>query len=133
MNLLIVDDSDLFRDRFGKMLTNIPDLEIIGEARDVSEAMDSIQELKPDVVTLDIRMPNGNGIDVLKIMKKTGNKAKFIVITNYPYPQLRDKCLEEGAEYFFDKLNGLEEVWEILNRWTAEQSNQRKKGDKSHE
>ena len=125
MNLLIVDDSDLFRDRFGKMLSNIPDLEIIGEASDVSEAKDSILELKPDVVTLDIRMPNGNGIDVLKIVKKTRNKAKFIVITNYPYPQLRDKCLNEGADFFFDKSSDLEEVWEMLNKWAAEYSDKR--------
>ena len=133
MNLLIVDDSDLFSDRFAKMLSNIPELEIIGEARDVSEAKDFIKRSKPDVVTLDIRMPNGNGIEVLKSAKLSRKKIKVIVVTNYPYPQLRDKCLEEGADYFFDKLSGLEEVWEILNRWTAEQSNQRKKGDKSHE
>jgi len=125
MNLLIVDDSDLFRDRFGKMLSNIPDLEIIGEARDVLEAKESIMKLKPDVVTLDIRMPNGNGIEVLKSVKISGNKIKIIVLTNYPYPQLRDKCLEEGADYFFDKLNGLEDIWKILNGWAAEYSNQR--------
>ena len=124
MNLLIVDDSDLFRDRFGKMLSNIPNLEIIGEARDVLEAKSSIKELNPDVVTLDIRMPNGNGIEVLKSAKKNGNKIKVIVVTNYPYPQLRDKCLEEGADYFFDKLNGLEDIWEILKRWAAEYSKQ---------
>jgi len=112
VNLLIVDDSDLFRDRFAKLLSNIPDLEIIGEARDVSEAKDFIKGSKPDVVTLDIRMPNGNGIEVLKSAKKYGNKIKVIVVTSYPYPQLRDKCLEEGAEYFFDKSSGLEEVWE---------------------
>lgn len=107
------------------MLFNIPDLEIIGEASDVLEAKDSIMKLKPDVVTLDIRMPNGNGIEVLKSAKINGNKIKVIVVTNYPYPQLRDKCLEEGAEYFFDKSSGLEEVWEILNKWAAEYSNKR--------
>ena len=125
MNLLIVDDSDLFSDRFAKMLSNIPDLKIIGEASDVLEAEDSIMKLKPDVVTLDIRMPNGNGIEVLKSAKINGNKIKVIVVTNYPYPQLRDKCLEEGADYFFDKSSGLEEVWEILNKWAAEYSNKR--------
>ena len=125
MNLLIVDDSDLFRDRFGKMLSNIPDLKIIGEARDVLEAKDSIKELNPDVVTLDIRMPNGNGIEVLKSAKKNRNMIKVIVVTNYPYPQLRDKCLDEGADYFFDKMNGLEDTWEILNKWAAEYSNKR--------
>jgi len=125
VNLLIIDDSDLFRDRFGKMLSNIPNLEIIGEARDVLEAKNSIKELNPDVVTLDIRMPNGNGIEVLKSAKIKGNKIKVIVVTNYPYPQLRDKCLAEGADYFFDKLSGLEDIWKILNRWAVEYSNQR--------
>jgi len=120
LKLLIIDDSDLFRDRFAKMLSNITGLELIGEARDVVEAKDLIIKLNPDVITLDIRMPKGNGIDVLKVAKKKGNKIKVIVATNYPYPQLRDKCIEEGADYFFDKLDGLEEIWEILNKWAAD-------------
>jgi CheY-like chemotaxis protein len=67
------------------------------------EAVDFIPKLKPDVVILDVRMPGKNGIDVLKQIKTDESPPIVIMFTNYPYPQYRDRCLQAGADFFFDK------------------------------
>ena len=96
------------------MLSGIPGIDSIIQARNVIEAKDSINSNMPDVMTLDIRMPDGNGIEVLKEVKQNKKAPVVIVLTNYPYPQLQRKCLEEGANYFFDKSDNYEGVLEII-------------------
>ncbi len=103
MKILIADDSDLMRDRIKESLKNIKGVEILEEAKDGIEAVKLIDEKKPDLVLLDIRMPQLNGIGVLKKMKENGSNAKVCILTNYPYSQYKEKCLQEGADYFFDK------------------------------
>jgi DNA-binding NarL/FixJ family response regulator len=69
-------------------------------------------------VILDIRMPGGSGIDVLENIKKTNAAPVVIVLTNYPYPQYRKKCMALGAEYFFDKTTEFEKVTEVIENLT---------------
>jgi YesN/AraC family two-component response regulator len=72
--------------------------------------------LRPDVVILDIRMPENNGIQVLEAIKKSAAAPVVIMLTAFPYPQYRKKCLEAGAEYFFDKATEFEQVAEVLKK-----------------
>ena len=91
----------------------------MGQASDAPEALEAIGRLKPDVVILDIRMPGGNGIQVLEVIK--GNEAAPVVImlTAFPYPQYREKCLKAGADYFFDKASEFSRVPEVLKQLQA--------------
>ena len=98
------------------MLSEIEGIEIIGEAQDGIEARDRIPELKPDVLILDIRMPWRSGIDVLRDIKQSDPATKVIILTNYPYPQYRKKCMEEGADFFFDKSTEFEKVPEVIEQ-----------------
>ena len=98
------------------MLSEIEGVEIIGVAQDGIEATDRILELKPDVLILDIRMPLRSGIDVLRDIKKSAPTTKIIILTNYPYPQYRKRCMEEGAEFFFDKSTEFEKVPEVIRK-----------------
>jgi len=116
MKVLIADDSQVMRERLIITLSSYSNIEIVGEAEDSIEAIKSISTTKPDVVILDVRMPGGGGIHVLKtIEKKTNSTPIMVVFTNYPYPQYRKKCLEEGAEFFFDKLTESEKMIEALD------------------
>ena len=65
---LVCDDNDIMRQMILDMLSDAPDIEVIGEACDGREAVDAIKELVPDVVLLDLVMPNVDGINVLKIV-----------------------------------------------------------------
>ena len=124
MKVLIVDDSEILRDRLMAMLSEIIELENISQAKDVPDAMNSFQKLHPDVVILDIRMPGGSGIEVLQEMKKSSRPPVAIVFTNYPYPQYRRKCMEAGADFFFDKSTEFDKAMEVLKRLSRNQSRQ---------
>ena len=114
MKVLIVDDSELMRKRLSEMISQVEGVEIVGKAERSQEAIEAIQKLKPNVVILDIKMPGGNGIGVLEHIKKNNTNTKVIMFTNYPYPQYRKKCMDLGADYFFDKSTEFEEVVEVL-------------------
>ncbi len=120
MKVFIADDSELMRERLVAMLSELPDIEIIGQARDGLEAIDLIQKLKPEVVILDIRMPGKSGIDVLQNIKENDPTTRVIMFTNYPYPQYRDKCLKAGADFFFDKSTDFDQLIQVLNTLVQE-------------
>ncbi|MDP8208465.1 MAG: response regulator transcription factor [Candidatus Electryonea clarkiae] len=114
IKVVIVDDSILILDRLKVMLAEIPSVEVIGEAGDKDEAVKLILECKPDVAILDIRMPGGSGIEVLKIIKDKSPEIMVMMLTNYPYQQYRDKCKQEGCEYFFDKATEMRMLEDVL-------------------
>ena len=116
MKVFIADDSDVVRERLVVMLSGIEGIEIIGEAKDGPEAEEFIQELKPDAVILDIRMPFRSGLDVLRHIKDSDPAPKVIILTNYPYPHYRRRCMEEGADFFFDKSGEFDKVIEVLKQ-----------------
>lgn len=103
MKVLIVDDSKLLRDRLKISLQEIDNLEIIGEATNGVEAMQFIQKKTPDFIILDIGMPKMNGLEVLKKMKEAGSESSVCIFTNYSSDQYKQKCLDLGADFFFDK------------------------------
>ena len=89
---------------------------MVGESGEVKEATDAILVQKPDVVLLDIHLFNGNGIDVLQRLKKENPAPAVIILTNYPYPQYRQKCLEAGADFFFVKSTEFDQVVPALKQ-----------------
>jgi len=119
MKVFIADDSKVLRERVIEMFSELPGIEIIGHAQDVPEALTAIKKLNPDVVILDIRMPGGSGIDVLQDIKKEKQAPVVIILTNYPYPQYRKKCLGLGADYFFDKSTEFEKITELFKQLTV--------------
>ncbi|MFA4917642.1 MAG: response regulator transcription factor [Thermodesulfovibrionales bacterium] len=116
MKVFIADDSSEIRKRIIAMLSDLAEsIEMIGEAENVQDAINSIHEFDPDVVILDIRMPGGSGIDVLKKIKKKNEVPVIIILTNYPYSQYRKKCMEAGADFFFDKSGDFEEIVKVVS------------------
>lgn len=116
MKVFIADDSALLRERLIDMLSEIEGIEIVGQAQDSLSAVRSIHRLKPDVVILDILMPRGSGFNVLQNIKKNKVAPVVIMFTNYPYPQYRKKCMEEGADFFFDKSSEFGKINDVLKQ-----------------
>ncbi len=116
MRVFIADDSSTLRQRLVAMLDELDDVEVIGQAQDVPEAIDLIRKIKPQVVILDIRMPGGSGIDVLENIKRNMPSLIIIMLTNYPYPQYRKRCLEAGADFFFDKSNEFHKIPQVFKQ-----------------
>jgi DNA-binding NarL/FixJ family response regulator len=118
VKVFIVDDSAVLRERLITILSDLKGIEIIGQAKGPLEAQEAIPNLNPDVVILDIRMPGGNGIDVLENIKKGKSPPIVIMFTNYPYPQYRKKYMDAGADFFFDKSTEFDKIFEILKKLT---------------
>jgi DNA-binding NarL/FixJ family response regulator len=119
IRVFLADDSLTVRDRLTSLLRDMPQVEVVGTASDAAEAISAIQQLKPDVVILDIRMPAGSGIGVLRSLQQKPEKPKFIMLTNYPFLQYRKTCLEAGASYFFDKSSEFDKIPEALEQLTS--------------
>jgi len=116
VKLLIVDDSKIVADRLAAFIQErSPASRIVGHARDGVQALEYIQDLQPDVIILDIQMPGRSGIEVLRDVKAMPAPPVVIILTNYPLPQYRKRCMEEGADYFFDKSTQFEEIPRVLD------------------
>lgn len=98
------------------MFDELAGIEIVGQAETVAEAVTAIQKLHPDVVILDIRMPGGSGIDVLKRVKQGEVTPMVIILTNYPYPGYRQKCLQAGADFFLDKSTEFDQIPKLFEQ-----------------
>jgi DNA-binding NarL/FixJ family response regulator len=74
-----------------------PDLEVVGEAADGSACVQAAQELRPDVVLLDLRMPDGDGLTALRGLAEKGNPARVLVITSFTDPGAVAPAIRAGA------------------------------------
>jgi DNA-binding NarL/FixJ family response regulator len=117
MNVYIVDDSVILRERLVSMLADLAGLRVVGQASDTQEAMEGIRRLKPDVVILDLHLPGGGGIKVLRYTKQESPTTRVIILTNYDYPQYRNTCFDAGADLFVDKLTEFDRVPALVAQW----------------
>jgi DNA-binding NarL/FixJ family response regulator len=122
VKVLIIDDSPLIRERLLTLISGLEGIESINQAENGLEAIKSVRTFKPDVMVLDIHMPEGNGFLVLETVKKRESALIAIVFTNHPYPQYRKRALAAGADYFFDKSTGLEQMLEVFGQLAADYS-----------
>jgi DNA-binding NarL/FixJ family response regulator len=114
MKVLIVDDSAVVRVRLADLLLEVEGVESVAQAENGLQALELVKSLKPDVAIVDVRMPRRSGIDLLEDVRKSRQTLKVIMLTNYPTPENREKCLSLGADYFFDKSSEIEEVVNVL-------------------
>lgn len=114
MKIVIVDDMEVMRTMIKGLMADLPGIEIIGELDDAPGAAAAIRTLRPDVVVLDIRLPNGSGIDVLRQIKQTQPAPAVIMMTALADRSLKAACLEAGADFFLDKSAELSRLPEVL-------------------
>ena len=108
------DDSVVIREQLTRLLAEIAGLEVIGQAQNAAEALSGLCRLEPDAAILDIQMSGGNGIQVLQKIKRQQPAIIVMMLTSYAYPQYRQKCMEYGADFFFDKAREFHRVRDVL-------------------
>lgn len=122
MRILIADDSPLVVERVSAMLAEMSTVQVVGRAGTVLEAAQAVRDLRPDVMILDLEMPDGSGLDVLEGIDRDQRAPIVIVLTNHGTSHYRRKCLESGAHFFLDKsveFDKLAEVLQTLNNGDA--------------
>jgi DNA-binding NarL/FixJ family response regulator len=112
---LIADDHALVRAGIRALVEKIEGVTVIAEAGKGSEAIDLIRELKPDVVLLDITMPDGNGFDVLLHVQRNCPHTRVIVLTVHEAGEYAIRALREGAAGFLPKSAASTELEQAIH------------------
>jgi DNA-binding NarL/FixJ family response regulator len=113
---LIVEDSDLMRDRLVDLFDDLESFEPAFQARNSEQAYSLFNSSIPDIVILDIHVPGDNGIKILTKLKILRPLVIIIILTNYPYEQYRKRCMELGADYFFEKSGDMKRIYNICDK-----------------
>jgi len=130
VKLLLVDDSGIMRERIVRVVSRFRDITIVEEAEDVATAVKGISKHSPDIIILDLRVRGGSGLDVLKRTVKGKDYTLAIVLTNYPFPEYREKCAGLGADYFLDKATEFEDIPEILDRFLQQSASKEERASR---
>lgn len=101
--MLIVDDQMMVREGFSVLLNAMPGIEVVGEAVDGRQAIAQVAALRPDVVLMDIRMPELNGIEATREIVAADADAKVLVLTTFDLDEYVYQALRAGASGFLLK------------------------------
>ncbi len=110
IRVLVVDDHALFRRGLEMVLAQEPDIEVVGEAGDGSEAVERAEELLPDVVLMDIRMPRRSGIEACTAVKEVVPSAQIIMLTISDEEADLYEAIKAGATGYLLKEISIDEV-----------------------
>jgi len=107
---LVVDDNDRFRWRLGQFLATMPHIRVVGEAATGQEALLSARELKPDLVLMDVRLPEMSGVSATRHLCEALPQARVIVLSVYDLQEYRDAALARGASAYLIKKSMIAEL-----------------------
>ncbi|MGW1373171.1 response regulator [Streptomyces sp. NPDC002446] len=111
ITLLIVDDHPVVRDGLRGMFESATGFRVLGEAADGVAAVDLAEQLDPDVVLMDLRMPGGGGVDAITELTRRGARAKVLVLTTYDTDSDTLPAIEAGATGYLLKDAPREELF----------------------
>ncbi|MBK2126334.1 UvrY/SirA/GacA family response regulator transcription factor [Fangia hongkongensis] len=114
IKILLVDDHDLVRLGIKKLLGDVGNINIVGEASSGEEAIKLVPQVKPDVILMDVKMPGMGGLEATKRIVKAHPHIKILVVTVYgdePYPT---RVLQAGASGYMTKGVGLDEMIQAI-------------------
>jgi DNA-binding NarL/FixJ family response regulator len=103
IRILLADDQDLVREGLRMILEAEPDVEVIGEAADGKQALAQARRLDPDVVLMDVRMPELDGIEATRRLATSGLRARVLVLTTFDLDEYVYRALKAGASGFLLK------------------------------
>lgn len=95
--VLICDDHQLFRDGLRAILSTEPAIEVVGDARNGREAVETALSLRPDVVLMDMEMPDLNGLEATRRVRQAERRIQVLILTMYAEEELVAQCIQAGA------------------------------------
>lgn len=116
IKVLIADDYPVVRKGLKQILADVPDITVVGEAVDGQDILDKIATNGWDVVLLDISMPGGSGLEVLKQLKIEYPKLPVLVLTIYPEDQYAVRALKAGASGYLTKESAPDQLIEAIRK-----------------
>jgi len=103
IKVLLVEDHRMVREALREVLTKVPDIEVVGEAGDARDGLEAALRLLPDVIVLDIRLPDLNGIEVAARLRDAGCTAKIVALSAFSDKRFVTAMLRSGASAYVTK------------------------------
>jgi DNA-binding NarL/FixJ family response regulator len=115
IKILIVDDHVVVREGLSAMLSRESTIEVVGEAENGARAIDKADKLSPDIVLMDLRMPEVDGVEAMQRIKQQHPEINFIVLTTYDNDEYIFKGIEAGARAYILKDSPREELFRAID------------------
>lgn len=115
IRVVLADDHVFVRDGIKSLLENEANIEVVGEATDGLEAMKVVETTKPDLLILDIRMPNLTGIEVVEKLRNQNNQVKIVMLSMHESEEYVLKSIKAGADGYLLKGSSKEEFLKALH------------------
>ncbi len=119
LRILLADDHTMFREGLKKVLSSSSGFVVSGEAGNAPEALDRIRKSEFDVVVLDISMPGGDGIDVLKEIRRVKPHLPVLILSMYPEDQYSYRAIKAGASGYLTKDKATSELIDAIRQIAA--------------
>jgi DNA-binding NarL/FixJ family response regulator len=120
VKILIVEDNRFNRDAVREVLTRHFPSVVVEEASDGAEAMGKVESLQPDLVLMDIRLPDESGLELTKRIKATAPHIKVLITTAHHYPEYREVAAGYGADGFVVKGGSSAEFLQLIESFFPE-------------
>ena len=114
IKVLIADDHPVVREGLSAMLSKEPDIQVVGEAENGAEAINKAKELQPDIVLMDLRMPEVDGVEAMRQIRAANPDTKFIILTTYDSDEYIFKGIEAGARAYLLKDAPREQLFKAI-------------------
>jgi len=114
IRILIADDHPVVREGLSAMLSREKDIEVVGEAENGRKAIEKARELQPDIILMDLRMPEVDGIEAMRQIKMDNPEIEFIVLTTYDNDEYIFKGIESGARAYLLKDSPREDLFKAI-------------------
>ena len=114
IRVMIVDDHTVVRDGVATMLGRQDDITVVGEAANGREAVEIAKTLRPDVILMDLRMPEMDGVEAMRNIRQDDDNVRFIVLTTFDTDEYIFHAIEVGAKGFLLKDASREELFEAV-------------------
>ncbi len=112
--VLIVEDHQMMRDALVNILERRKDIKVVGLAADGREGVEKAAKLKPDVVTLDVAMPNLNGLDAARHIRRRSASSRILILTGYEDDLFIQHALEAGVDGYVSKQSAAETLTQAV-------------------
>jgi DNA-binding NarL/FixJ family response regulator len=116
VSLMLVDDHAMVRMGLKAMLALEPDFQVTAEAEDANEAVSVYRNIRPDIMLLDLRMPGGSGVEVVRRVRKEFPQARIIMLTSFDLEEEVFQSLDAGAQGYVMKSVAREDLTNAIRK-----------------
>ena len=119
LTLLVVDDHEVVREGLASLLDRRPGFQVVAQAGTVAEAIAAARRFQPDLVVMDVRLPDGSGIEACREIRSEYPNTRIVMLTSYPDEEAVIAAIVAGASGYLLKQVGPATSWPRWRQWVA--------------